>query len=239
MKKLIALTHVAFEDLGYFKEIFEDAGFTISYVEAPIEDLNRIEKVDDPDLLVVLGGPIGVNQEDRYPFLTNEIRLVEKRIRNNRPTLGICLGGQIMAKALGAAVSSATSKEIGWFPLVMTDAGKSSSLQHLSKEHTKVFHWHGDYFDIPAGAALLAFSTACPYQAFSYNTHALALQFHPKVTKKQLEKWYVGHAAELEQNPQLSLLDLRREAQKWESTLKKQGELFLRQWIGEAFKNNS
>jgi GMP synthase (glutamine-hydrolysing) len=192
----IAIRHVAFEDLGLLAPILADAGFAVAYRDAPIADLGE-PAIAAADLLIVLGGPIGVYEAAAYPFLTREIALLERRMRDGRPTLGICLGAQLMAKALGARVYAGPVKEIGWSPVTLTDAGRASCLAPLGAANAPVLHWHGDTFDLPAGAVRLASTAASENQAFAHGAHALALQFHAEAEPDGLEYWYVGHAVEL------------------------------------------
>ena len=192
----VALRHVAFEDLGLLAPALREAGWDIAMREAPTDDLSD-PAIVQADLLIVLGGPIGVGDGADYPFLGPEIDLVERRLRDHRPTLGICLGCQIMAKALGGRVYPGGAKEIGWGTLQLTEAGKASCLAPLSEPEAMVLHWHGDTFDLPRGATHLAASPIYPNQAFAHGRNALALQFHIEADPVRLESWYVGHTAEL------------------------------------------
>ena len=159
--------------------------------------------------MIVLGGPIGVYETAAYPFLTREIQLVERRLNKGRATLGICLGSQIMARALGARVYQGHTKEIGWGNVQLTNEGRASCLKTLAGDKAKVLHWHGDTFDLPDQAALLASTALYPNQAFAYGSRALALQFHAEVDERHLEEWYVGHAVELA-TCGVSIPDLRK-----------------------------
>jgi GMP synthase (glutamine-hydrolysing) len=144
---------------------------------------------------VVLGGPVSVYDEETYPFLTDEIAAVRRRLQRRVPTLGICLGAQMMASALGAKVYSIGEKEIGFGTLELTEAGLRSPLSLVGE--TPVLHWHGDQFDIPEGAERLAGTRICPNQAFAIDRYALALQFHLEADLTRIERWLVGHACEL------------------------------------------
>ena len=225
VKSLLAIRHVPFEDLGCLEAPLTEAGYAIRYVDAPTVDFSRIGQADW-DLLVVLGGPIGVHEQDDYPFLSQELRLLEARLKRKAPTLGICLGSQLMAHALGARVYKSRSVEIGWKSLTLTDAGRDSSLQHFRKP---VFHWHGENFDLPAGARHLASTDICPHQAFSFG-RSLALQFHPEVTARSLEQWYVGHTGELRSHG-LSPAHLRQDAARFAPMLAQQSQTFLQAWL--------
>ncbi|MBF0272727.1 MAG: glutamine amidotransferase [Magnetococcales bacterium] len=229
MKTVYAIRHVMFEDLGSFAELTRGRGYQIRYVEAGIEDLTRIDPLL-PDLLVVLGGPIGVYEEETYPFITAELALLKKRLAADRPTLGICLGAQMMAKALGARVYPGPVKEIGWQPLTITPEGQSSSLRHLAADKTSMLHWHGDTFDLPHGATLLASSANYAHQAFRWGEHALAFQCHPEIQGARLESWLIGNTIELNKNG-ISIPRLREETRQLAPALEVQGGLCLGEWL--------
>ena len=169
MLSVTALRHVAFEDLGTLDDIFNERRWGVSYIEAPIVDWTAFDSLT-PDVLVVLGGPISANDEESYPFLISEIASIKQRLAADRPTLGICFGAQLIARALGAAVSPGREKEIGWKPLLLSGAGYTSPARHLSAEHCFMFHWHGDTFDLPDDAVLLAGTEGCLHQAFSWGS---------------------------------------------------------------------
>ncbi|EME69085.1 glutamine amidotransferase [Paramagnetospirillum caucaseum] len=209
MKTCVAIRHVAFEDLGSFQAPLEAAGYSIRYHEAGLDDFALLDEAAT-DLLVVLGGPIGAYEDDSYPFLSPELRLIEARLRAGRPVIGICLGAQLMARALGARVyPNGGVKEIGWSPLDLTAAGRASPLGMLAG--IPVLHWHGDTFDLPDGATLLASTAITRNQAFSWGKAALGLQFHVEATGSGLERWFIGHAAEIGGVPELSVPGLRAE----------------------------
>lgn len=195
-RKAVVLRHVAFEDPGLLAPLLERGGWDVTLLEAARADLTHVA-IALADLLVVLGGPIGVNDSEDYPFLTQELTLLERRLADDRPTLGICLGSQLMAKALGSRVYAGHTKEIGWGRVQLTDAGMASCLQPLADADAMVLHWHGDTFDLPAAAIRLASTTLYPNQAFAFGRNALALQFHLEADPAHLEEWYVGHSVEL------------------------------------------
>ena len=192
--RCVALRHVAFEDLGLFEPLLKQRGYAVEYVQAGPHALSAQDWVD-ADLVVVLGGPIGVADIDVYPWLDHEIAGICQRLSCHRPLLGLCLGAQLMAAALGARVASLPTKEIGWAPVVLTAAAANSPLRHLAG--LDMLHWHGDAFDLPKGATLLASTLMTPHQAFSIGVSALALQFHAEVDASKIETWLIGHAAEL------------------------------------------
>jgi GMP synthase (glutamine-hydrolysing) len=193
-KTCLAVRHVAFEDLGLLGPLLAARGYDIRWLEAGIDPLDRPVLLA-PDLVVVLGGPIGVYEAATYPFIADEIAATAARLDANKPMLGICLGAQMMVAALGARVAPGPVKEIGWAPLILTAAGQHSVLAPLAA--TPVLHWHGDNCDLPAGCEKLALTAACPVQAFSRAPWQLALQFHIEVEPKRLERWLIGHTVEL------------------------------------------
>ncbi len=232
-RRAVVIRHVAFEDLGSFAEPLARHGYRVHYVEAGVDDLDGPE-VRGADLLIVLGGPIGAGDERQYPFLADELRLLERRLGDDRPTLGICLGSQLMARALGERVFAAGRKEIGWAPLSLTDAGRASALQRLAPEKTAVLHWHGDTFDLPRGAVHLAATPACENQAFLCGARGLALQFHPEATPAGLERWFIGHTLEIETTPGISVEQLRESTRRFGPALLTQGPAFLIEWLAQA-----
>ncbi len=234
MKSVIAIRHVPFEDLGSFADVLGHAGYQVQYLEAGLDRLDALDPLE-PDLLVVLGGPIGAYEESVYPFLQHELQLLQVRLAAGRPTLGLCLGAQLMARALGAAVyPGQAGKEIGWAPITLTEAGRASPLRHLAAELTPVLHWHGDTFDVPAGATLLAGSGRYPHQAFAVGRHGLALQFHPEVTAAGMERWFIGHACEIGTTPGLEVPQLRSATARHAAGLERQGRLFIAEWLQQA-----
>jgi GMP synthase (glutamine-hydrolysing) len=229
VRRALAIRHVAFEDLGLFAPVLTDRGFHIDYVEAA----GGLSNVDgsEPELLIALGGPIGAYDDASYPFLKDELRLLERRLAADRPTLGICLGAQLMAWALRARVYPGPRKEIGWAPLTLTPEGRRSPLQRLTAGCGQVLHWHGDTFDLPAGAVRLASTPVYENQAFCWRNTALALQFHPEVTADGLEHWFVGHACEIAAAPDLSVSDLRAETRRCAPELVGNGQAFFSAWL--------
>jgi GMP synthase (glutamine-hydrolysing) len=193
-KSCLAVRHVAFEDLGLLTPLLVDCGYEIRYHEAGV-DRFAADTLLAPVLVVVLGGPIGVYEADTYPFITSEVAAISARLRADKPLLGICLGAQMMASALGARVAPGPIKEIGWAPLTLTPAGQSSVLAPLAC--VPVLHWHGDNCDLPAGCEQLASTEPCPVQAFSRLPSQLALQFHIETDPARLEQWLIGHTVEL------------------------------------------
>ena len=230
MKSAIAVRHVHFEDLGVLEPLLAERGYGVRYVDAATEDMAAIDANDD-DLVVILGAPIGAFDEEVYPFLAAELDLTHRRLARGRPLLGVCLGGQIIARALGADVKPMGVKEIGFSALGLTEAGQASPLAGLGA--APVLHWHGDQFEIPAGAERLAFTDTCPNQAFSAGPAVLALQFHLEADPARIERWLVGHAAELAQAG-LDPRALRRQAEVCGPALAKLAPAVIGAWLATA-----
>lgn len=230
MRKAVAIRHVAYEDLDGFAAPLARLGYEISYVDAWFDEVSAIDPVA-PDLLIVLGGPVGVYEAYDYPFLADEIRLIERRLAAKRPFLGICLGAQIMAAALGARVYRGLAEEIGWAPITLTDAGRSSPVSAFAKPAGAVLHWHGDTFDLPDGALRLASSAAYENQAIAYGQHALGLQFHGEVTTRGLRRWFIGHTRQIRSTPSIGGLQCLKDATDlYAPRLASAAEEFLLRW---------
>jgi GMP synthase (glutamine-hydrolysing) len=235
-RSAVALRHVAFEDLGLLAPIMDRLGWNVSFCEAAVDDLSD-RSIKNADLIIVLGGPIGAYETDAYPFLADEIALLEYRLSRDLPTLGICLGSQLMAKALGSRVFKGHVKEIGWGTVALTAEGASSCLSALHNEEAVVLHWHGDSFDLPPGATRLASNPNYENQAFAYGRNALALQFHLEADPRQLEEWYVGHAVELAAAG-VSVMDLRADTLKHKNDLAPRAERVFSQWLQQISQSD-
>jgi GMP synthase (glutamine-hydrolysing) len=230
MRTALAIRHIAFEDLGTLAIALEQCGLAITYIDAGVDDLTQIDPLG-PDVLISLGGPIGAYDEHDYPFLIDELRLIEKRLTADRPTLGICLGAQLIARVLGARVYPGPQPELGWAPLVLSTAGRHSPLSALAGEMTKVLHWHGDTFDSPHGAVHLAATSMYANQAFTWGRCTLALQCHPEVTAQGLERWWIGHVETIRRHAGISLAQLRRDTQQYAPQLAQQAMPCWHAWL--------
>lgn len=232
MKTCIAIRHVAFEDLDLLEPVLRQRGFEITIIDAALGGLDDLDPLAC-DLLVLLGGPIGVYDHGDFPFLTDEIELVRRRLDADRPTLGLCLGSQIMAAALGARVfANPNGKEIGWSSLSLTPEAAATPLALLGR--APVLHWHGDTFDLPHGAIRLASTPRTPNQAFAIGQCGLALQFHVEASIRGLERWYVGHVGEISATDGVSVTGLRVAAQTEGAAMQGIGPAMFGAWLDQV-----
>jgi GMP synthase-like glutamine amidotransferase len=188
------LQHVPFEGLGCIEPWLVAAQYEIAYTR--LFEAADLPEPGAVDLLVVLGGPMSVNDEGEFPWLVPEKRFIRRAIEAGTPVLGICLGAQLIANALGARVSRNREKEIGWFPVEAIPAEGAGLFRFPSS--AEVFHWHGETFDLPPGAVRLARSAGCENQAFQLGRSALALQFHLETTPAAARKMVEHGGAELQ-----------------------------------------
>jgi GMP synthase (glutamine-hydrolysing) len=228
-KSIVAICHLAFEDLGVFQPALENAGFSIRYVDVGLDNLLDLEGTD-PELLIVLGGPIGAYEEETYPFLLDELRIFEQRIASGRPLMGICLGAQLIARALGSRVYTGPQKEIGFAPLSLTEAGQLSCLSAFGGQ--SVLHWHGDTFDLPSGATHLASTNLCVNQAFAYDRNVVGFQFHPEIGSRGFERWLIGHAGELSATG-IRIVELRKEHERLSKNLEMRSVQCINSWLDQ------
>lgn len=188
MRKLLVFQHSAREPLGLLDPLLRRQGFRIRYVNFSRQPDLR------PDVtryhgLIVLGGPMNVDQADRFPHLSTEIAAIQEALKRDIPVLGICLGAQLLAAALGANVRPHTVREIGWYRLHPTSAAQADPLCRHFDGSQHVFQWHAYTFDLPPGAVHLASTPTCPNQAFRYGERAYGLQFHLEADEALIQRW--------------------------------------------------
>ena len=188
MKKLLVLQHVAHELLGTLNPLLKRAGFRIRYVNFARHP-DAQPSLDGYDGLIVLGGPMSVNDANQLPHLVTELKLIEDAMRREIPVLGICLGAQLIAKTLGAGIYRNPEKEIGWYDVSPTDHATSDPLLMPLQKTEKIFQWHGETFDIPHSTRHLAFSPLCANQAFRYGENVYGFQFHMEVDEAMIHRW--------------------------------------------------
>jgi GMP synthase (glutamine-hydrolysing) len=231
MKKAIAISHVCFEDAGTLEDALDARGVPLRTLQAGVDDLSEAK---DADILVLLGGPIGVYELDRYPFLRAEFAVIEAALARGKPIVGICLGAQLIAAALGARVYPAREKEIGWGLIGLTPDGRKSPLVALNDNKCRVLHWHGDTFDLPRGTTWLAETAIAPYQAFSANKgKVLALQFHIEPHAARIERWLIGHTLELTTSG-IDVHKLRADTQRLGPGLEKVSRKLFDDWLDQV-----
>ena len=172
------LQHVPFEDLGSIEAWLQVAGYEITSTQ--LYEFGDFPRVEDIDLLVVMGGSMSVNDEQDYPWLSEEKKFIKNTINTGKPTLGICLGAQLIANSMGGEVFPNSVKEIGWFPIQAVKSESDAVLQF--PEEIEVFHWHGETFSLPPGAIQIAESKAGKNQAFQIGAKVIGLQFHLETT---------------------------------------------------------
>lgn len=178
MKTALIVRHVPVEGLAGFREPIEAAGYRLNRMDVNDPRFAALD-LAEPDLLIMMGGPMSVYEEERHPWIALQRRRLAQRLERDRPTLGVCFGAQLMAAALGARVFPGPEKEVGFHPLTLASSAAAAPLRHL--EGVPVLHWHGDSFELPAGAELLASSERYAHQAFAVGANVLALQFHAEM----------------------------------------------------------
>ena len=187
MAKIWVLQHHPVENLGGIADALEEAALAWQYVRvfdrAPIPATMK-----GAGGLIVMGGPEAVYQLDRYPYLRDEIRLIEQALEENKPILGVCLGAQLLAAASGAAVRRGESREIGWYPVRLAEAASEDRLMRGLPTEFVAAHWHSDVFDLPNGAVALASSEKTAVQGFRVRDNAYGLLFHAEITQERLAR---------------------------------------------------
>lgn len=196
MSTLLVVQHVPHERLGTFELAFKEAGCALTFLNTYELQASWLSP-SAYDGLVVMGGPQSVYQQSKYPFLTKELALIRAAVKADRPILGVCLGAQLLAEALGGNVTPAEQKEIGWYPLMREPGADGEPLFGPFGQTETVFQWHGDTFDLPRGATQLFSAPLCDQQAFRFGATVWALQFHVEITEAMIATWIVKNKAEL------------------------------------------
>ena len=178
MKSGLIIRHVPHEGIAGFREPIEAAGYVLDRIDVADPRFPTLD-LAEPDLLIMMGGPMGVYEHEQYPWIRCQQRRLARRLELDRPTLGVCFGAQLMAAALGAEVYRGPEKEIGFHPLAVKNGDTISPLRHLAE--IPVLHWHGDTFTLPEGTELLASSDRYAHQAFRRGKNILGLQFHAEM----------------------------------------------------------
>jgi GMP synthase-like glutamine amidotransferase len=230
MDEVLVFQHDPFEELGFFAEILEKQGaeyrlIRLFHGETPNEEWK------DVSALIILGGPMGADEEESFPFLRWEKRIIRAAIDEGVPILGISLGSQLIATALGTPVFHGPVKEIGWSPIALTPHGQVDSLLGYLPENATVFQWHGDGFELPPGAIKLASSPHYSTQAFRVGKTIYGLQFHLEVTPRMIERWIEERSKDLALAPYVLPDKIIADTQSYAPTLKYYAERFLSEFV--------
>lgn len=198
MSTVYVLQHIRWEPAGAIETALAAAGVAVRYVRSGEGEPVPAE-LDDAAGLVVMGGPMGVYEQDRYPYLTRELQLIEHTVAQGKPVLGVCLGSQLLAAALGATVRPGHRKEVGWHPVSLAEVARNDALLAGVPPSFTPLHWHGDVFDLPPGAVRLASSALTETQAFRFGRSAYGFLFHLEVTPAIVRDWATHFTADLEE----------------------------------------
>ena len=228
MNKIWVLQNAQPENLGIAGQVFQGCGLAPTYLHTFAgEEVPRY--MDEAAGLVVLGGPMGVYEHDRYPFLDAASRLIDQALKADKPVLGICLGSQLLASTLGARVARGPQKEIGWHPIELKPAASEDLLMGGLEPSFMGCHWHGDIFDLPKGATALASSARTAYQAFSYGRSAYGVLFHMEVTTKIIADMVQAFADEVREEG-LDGEQIKADAAQHLPALHANGRTFFQNW---------
>lgn len=229
MKRALIVRHTPFEGAAGFRLPIEQAGYQFGRINVSDPEFGSFDWLD-PDLVVVMGGPMGVYERETYPWIDREVTGIALRIAAGRPTLGVCLGSQLIAAALGARVYPGPVKEVGFAPIALSEAGARSPLRHLAG--VPVLHWHGDTFELPDGAELLAATHTYANQGFRIGDTLLAVQFHPEMGEDpRFDEWLeqVDYIAEAGRDP----VTLRADHDRLGPAAVAAGRAMLAEWLAQ------
>ena len=235
MEEILVFQHDPFEDLGVFAGVLERQAADYRVIrlfdgETPSEDWERIKG------LIVLGGPMSVQDELNYPFLRWEKRIIHAAVNDGVPLLGVCLGAQLIASTLGTSVYRGPVKEIGWSSVSITPHGQVDAVLGYLPENATVFQWHSDGFDLPPNAIRLASSINFENQAFRVGKTIYGLQFHLEVTPRMIERWIYERSRDLAQAPYVTPDKIRTDTQSYAPSSKYYGERFLTEFVRRALR---
>ncbi|HEX4148748.1 MAG TPA: gamma-glutamyl-gamma-aminobutyrate hydrolase family protein [Pirellulales bacterium] len=229
--RVIVLQHVGCETLGAIEQVLQQAGIGFDYVRT-FAGVPVPPTLDEASGLIIMGGPMSVYEEDQYPYLAEERRLIESALALGKPVLGVCLGSQLLAHVLGAKVYPGRRKEIGWYPVTLSRAAAGDAIFADAPPTFAAYHWHGDVFDLPASCELLASSALTPHQAFRYGANAYGVLFHMEVTRELIETMTDSFANELRQVGQ-SGAQIRQQADDLLPPLARIGQTVFGRWAAQ------
>ena len=223
------LQHIHCETPGIISDCLQSAGIDMHFVRT-FERNSIPSSLDTQAGLIVMGGPMSVYDHEQFPFLLEEQRLIEKALKDDKPVLGVCLGSQLLAATLGAEVKGGVQKEIGWYPVTLTESAASDALWKELPARFTAYHWHGDVFDLPQGAVSLASSDMTPCQGFRYGVHAYGFLFHMEVTEKIIKNMVAEFKDELEEQ-RITAGSIIQKTRDYLSELQTIGGKVFRRWV--------
>lgn len=228
MKRALAIRHAPDEGVAGLRAPIEAAGYRLERVDVRDAAFATMD-LAAPDLLILMGGPMGVYERAEHPWIDGEVARLAGRIARGLPTLGVCLGAQMIAQAMGAKVVVGAVREVGFAPVALTQAGARSPLRHLAG--VPVLHWHGDTFALPEGVDLLASTMGCAHQAFARGRALLALQFHPEMGEDaRFEGWLDG-SEDYAAGAGISIARLRADHARFGPAAVAAGRAMMAEWL--------
>ncbi|MFC6356632.1 glutamine amidotransferase [Luethyella okanaganae] len=226
-KTALVLRHHESIHLGNLEPVLREHGYEVHIVDTPHADVAAVDPAK-ADLVVVLGGNMGVYEHADHPYLLDEIVLLKARLDARQPVFGVCLGAQLMARSLGSEVYRGPSNEIGYRTVEPTEDGAASPLRHMTG--VPVMQWHNDTFDLPPGVTRLAGSPQYGNEAFGIDEWALAVQFHPEMTPEMHEAWLQASADELMAEG-VDADELRRERERYSAGMQEASRRLFGEWL--------
>lgn len=227
--KVLVLQHIEIETPGLLEDLMRRKGIGFDFVHG-YKGESYPEEIDSYSGFIVMGGPMGVYEEDQCPFLKKEKAFLQRVLKTEKPVLGICLGSQLLASVLGAEVKPGLQKEIGWYPVSLNKAAESDSLLQGVSDSFVALHWHGDQFELPDGAICLASSELTQNQAFRYKENVYAFLFHMEVTPVMLPIWVDRFGDELKE-ASLDGTHILKQAQTYLPPLNRLAEPIFLNWL--------
>jgi GMP synthase (glutamine-hydrolysing) len=228
MKKGLIIRHTPYEGIAGFRQPVEAAGYHLDRIDVTDPDFSRVN-FNEPDLLILMGGPMGVYERDAHPWIDCEVDRLASRVSLGLPTLGVCLGAQMIAQAMQAPVFAGPHKEVGFAPIAVNESGADSPLRHVAG--VPVLHWHGDTFPLPDGVELLASTDKYHHQAFRRGPELLALQFHAEMGEDpRFDEWLIDADDYVEQGG-LSVAELRAQHEVMGAAAVAAGRAMIAEWL--------
>ena len=229
-KQAIIFRHMLDNDIGTRAHVLGERGIEFEVIDTFDNSIENFDALK-PDLLIVLGGACGVYQENLYPFIGDEKRIIKQRLDQDKPVLGICLGAQLMAAAMGEKVyKGSQGSEIGWHTIDVNNSGMDTPVRHFAADKTRVMQWHGDTFDLPQNAVLLASSPLYPHQVFQVGQCSLGFQCHVEVDQKTVRSWLVSEAYSA-YDGEIDIRQMQKDTDHWVGIMTGQTEKFFHDWL--------